>query len=949
MTAPRSMSVLRKLRQAAWVIVLAGGLAGCGGEDGAPQAAGSEPRVVIRGVVTDDPVVGATVTVTSLADQSTLATVKTGQDGSFETPSLAPSTVASGYLLSASGGTSVGRPFEGTLQAVYSRPEDYQQSNVTVLTTALVTAAKSQSPDPSTLAKQVSTLANEAVASGLYPSGFETVSIAERYTANASGDIVRWGLPEFMNKLASDLSYTLPASSSATTCEVDGEERRCSAIFNETGGNLYDQSGTGIGNVIVEVPPVLQGCSARVTARISDADNSIKVWYSISSGGGTNATCASTSQFLGAIRIILPPGTPDRVSSDCLAESHPAMPQCLTRAAGISPAYFVNDGATNRIAQAFHTTTKPAPNALTLSREFGSNLKRETVAGTHPQSAAVLFVNGYTFLGEFGGAEGTWGRMPNLVGALLLPATAPVSGLTAYNFQWRTNASFLDAARDLSRAIRYAYEQSNNQPVHIVAHSFGGLLVRVVLQGLATDLSADETARMVASITTLGTPHSGIQDRTGTVGDVELPDGWVLGPDHPCMQISCYQAGLDAGIPGWAKEYLRENGDIPSPGYLTARLRKGLTSTNGVDQLLTRANFQVLIGQFTNSETLPRTYANGDRLITYDGQRFVPEAGVSRTDLLFQRRYGETVVTERVLGLKVGVSGRPGSDYVIGDGSDYFVSRGFAYVHTAFLVSFIPSTVGPAREAEVDSTCVDPTSCMHDSWVNVRELLISYFGGSASPNFPLPPEPPNPQARVLNDTGITADQCYQGGNNFLVSCTSATAIALNDKQDGMVGRDVTANDSSDGKAGFSFSLVTRAGGGFYDKTECVKDNVTGLMWEGKTNDGGLRDGSRRYTNYGDGRGGDAGAYVAAVNGAGLCGYNDWRLPGRDELQGIVDYGVSWPGPAIDADWFPNTFGFDHWTSSPLWFSPSDVWGVDFANGAVSHKLRSGIGHVRLVR
>ena len=44
-----------------------------------------------------------------------------------------------------------------------------------------------------------------------------------------------------------------------------------------------------------------------------------------------------------------------------------------------------------------------------------------------------------------------------------------------------------------------------------------------------------------------------------------------------------------------------------------------------------------------------------------------------------------------------------------------------------------------------------------------------------------------------------------------------------------------------------YSEVANASGGFYAKTECVKDNLTGLVWEGKTASGS-RLGTSTYTN-----------------------------------------------------------------------------------------------------
>jgi Protein of unknown function (DUF1566)/Bacterial Ig-like domain len=190
-----------------------------------------------------------------------------------------------------------------------------------------------------------------------------------------------------------------------------------------------------------------------------------------------------------------------------------------------------------------------------------------------------------------------------------------------------------------------------------------------------------------------------------------------------------------------------------------------------------------------------------------------------------------------------------------------------------------------------------------------------------------------------NDTGVTATQCYGAGSDVLIACSSpsGTAGALNEAQDGMRGRDANTatNSNTDGKLGFSFSAVP---GG------CVTDNVTGLMWEVKTDDGGLRDKDNTYTN--EVAGGSASTFVTNVNSAGLCGFNDWRLPTADELQSIVDYGTS--RPAIDATWFPNAIGGYHWSSSP-YVDPAYAWSGEFNVGSFAFSLRTAGFNVRLVR
>lgn len=218
------------------------------------------------------------------------------------------------------------------------------------------------------------------------------------------------------------------------------------------------------------------------------------------------------------------------------------------------------------------------------------------------------------------------------------------------------------------------------------------------------------------------------------------------------------------------------------------------------------------------------------------------------------------------------------------------------------------------------------------------------FGGVSAPT----PTPTSPLSK-LNDTGVSADQCFAAGSNTLVACSSPQARALSTAQDGQLGRDAVAgtNSSTDGKLGFQFSAV--AGG-------CVRDEVTGLVWESKTADGGLRDNTRTYTNYGDGRSGDASGFVSAVNLAGLCGAADWRLPTFAELGSLVDYGAMAAGarPWIDTTWLPNTPAAHYWTSdliTPILGLTSRVRWVQFNPRGffIQPGDRSEFYGVRLVR
>lgn len=186
---------------------------------------------------------------------------------------------------------------------------------------------------------------------------------------------------------------------------------------------------------------------------------------------------------------------------------------------------------------------------------------------------------------------------------------------------------------------------------------------------------------------------------------------------------------------------------------------------------------------------------------------------------------------------------------------------------------------------------------------------------------------------LLTDTGITANQCYGAGSDALISCTSPAAIALNDKQDGMVGRDVVNADSTDGLLGASYS---------FSGTDCVKDNVTGLVWQRASNP--------LISLPGDAQNQEAEDYRTAANTSILCGFSNWRLPSPAELQSLLNYGFSNAQFAIDMNWFAQPRSAWYLTGTPYLSGRSNVWTVDFVKGQVDGiGASSGSLELRLVR
>ena len=268
--------------------------------------------------------------------------------------------------------------------------------------------------------------------------------------------------------------------------------------------------------------------------------------------------------------------------------------------------------------------------------------------------------------------------------------------------------------------------------------------------------------------------------------------------------------------------------------------------------------------------------------------------------------------------------------------------------------------------------------------------------------------------RELNDTGtvLCGDHAYteagsypltgsMNHNNDLVCSVQPTAATpsadgydghgdtIRAGQDALYGRDVSFLDDSDGYKGFSFTKVSNHGDALPSVAGlwyCLKDEVTGLMWEVKSQasgvkgDGGLHDADDTLTwydndntqngglvgamdNYGNTcHGYNSGniktfcntqAYVARVNEAALCGYSDWRLPSRHELLSIVSgHRIS---PAADVDYFTDlvtvgsTLSAIFWSASPSASIPSEAWSVNFITAGVSTVNKSSGLAARLVR
>ncbi|MCV2884805.1 DUF1566 domain-containing protein [Aestuariibacter sp. AA17] len=233
--------------------------------------------------------------------------------------------------------------------------------------------------------------------------------------------------------------------------------------------------------------------------------------------------------------------------------------------------------------------------------------------------------------------------------------------------------------------------------------------------------------------------------------------------------------------------------------------------------------------------------------------------------------------------------------------------------------------------------------------------------------FPLSP---------LNDTGSLIQATEQtNSNDFEADYPGQDAHRGHDA----VARNNAAEKAGTGSNGFDFTRLDALGDQVDDLTQswsCVRDNITGLVWEVKTVGSGLHARQHSYTWYFENdNGGSAGtqssaaascsitpcnttAFVSEVNRVGLCNFNDWRLPTHRELLSLVHYGRT-SRPYIDVSMFPS---IDPFSVGTLWYWTSvssvdgasigdaiNAWAIDFSSANDNFLQKSTPARVMLVR
>lgn len=227
-----------------------------------------------------------------------------------------------------------------------------------------------------------------------------------------------------------------------------------------------------------------------------------------------------------------------------------------------------------------------------------------------------------------------------------------------------------------------------------------------------------------------------------------------------------------------------------------------------------------------------------------------------------------------------------------------------------------------------------------------------------------------PVSRVFNDTGMIMFAGVGGlTNNYQADFAGQDADYGSDRQTAS-GQIVKVGE---GEQGFDFSRLDN-NGDIVDATaasssanfSCVRDNISGLVWQVKTasDSSDINYVGQTFTWFQEENNGNfagelnanatscnvssnqcnTAAYVAQINTQGLCGFFDWRLPTPNELQSILHYGKTNP-PMVDETFFPvwdtnnvsATQSLWHWTNQ----TSADGVSGDVARNAWAYDINTG--------
>ncbi len=226
-------------------------------------------------------------------------------------------------------------------------------------------------------------------------------------------------------------------------------------------------------------------------------------------------------------------------------------------------------------------------------------------------------------------------------------------------------------------------------------------------------------------------------------------------------------------------------------------------------------------------------------------------------------------------------------------------------------------------------------SSLNDSEINsALDRMRGYFN-TAGKSYTLSINVANSQNSVVQIIGGDVD--IIGSNNSLSGVLKKTGQTKSYDEEGTEVVDSSVKDDGFYQKG-AIPNYTRD-----NANEIVTDQLRGLMWQ---DDPAVTSVQKTWITAGENNNTTGDTATTYCDELVLGGFDDWRLPTRQELGEIVDYGRHIP--AINMI-FVNTYYGSYWTSSKYLYIKQNAWTVNFYTGGQFYDYTNRSHYVRCVR
>lgn len=175
----------------------------------------------------------------------------------------------------------------------------------------------------------------------------------------------------------------------------------------------------------------------------------------------------------------------------------------------------------------------------------------------------------------------------------------------------------------------------------------------------------------------------------------------------------------------------------------------------------------------------------------------------------------------------------------------------------------------------------------------------------------------------MNDGSVGYGYKDSNSDHYVWPVRGTTALSAQISQTGQTTAYAVGDDGFLQKGTVGTSASRRFIVGNEAESTCIIDQQTGLMWVkdvGAVNSGG--------SSWSDA--------ISIASDGNWCGHSDWRLPNRNELRSLVNYGQSSLATWLNSQGFIGVQDSYYWSSTTYALNTDDAWFIGISDSSVGN-------------